>query len=837
VNLRLWQTFNILFAALLLMLAAIPAHAVLRTGDTTVGRISHTASALPDGRVLLVGGVYNALSASTEIYDPASGRFTAAAPTLFARSEHIAVTLADGRILVMGGRAAASPYYLASAEIYDPASGTWSATGNMLTTRRSTAAVLLADGRVLIVGGGPDEAGLASSEIYDPATGTFSASASLPEGVSKFALARLNDGRVLLAGGLLYSGAYTNRALLWNPASGTWSATGPMATGRWRMTAVLLANGKVLVAGGAGASVRYANAELFDPVSASFSATGSLTLPVADYTALRMNDGSVLVSGGWAQYSGDRTIQRYDPATQLWRNVGNMIFATAGHSTTELPDGRVLIAGAQSSTAAGIYDPLCGTSPNLLSSYVQSYSDLAASGMVSLSVPAACAWDIDPPPSWVTLSSAATGTGSTDVRYAITRNTDYYARATSLRIGGQYLRIEQARRACDTSLVPVLSPASQDFLGSEMFNGTFNVSTDSVCSWTIQGVPSWVTITQNASGSGSLTVRFNVAANPGPARTANLVINNAVFTVNQAQSSACDSGSISSVFPPAKTMPSQGGTGSFSVSYPAACSWIVMPVPSWMTITSGMTGQGSGVVTFSVTPNTGAARSHQVIAAKTYQTINQEAPCDTSGVTPVTLPAKNFTSAGGTGTVAITYPSTCSWAVTGLPSWITISSGASGKGNGTVYYTVAANGGAARSTVATFVNNTQTISQDQYIVSAACQPIAINPGVATTGTLTTGSCTTGARGSGYYTNRYSFNAVAGQKISIQLNATAFDAYLYLKNTSGAVLTSNDDGGGGTNSRIPATSGVYTLPAVAGTYVFEVTTYSAGATGAYTVTLN
>jgi hypothetical protein len=332
-------------------------------------------------------------------------------------------------------------------------------------------------------------------------------------------------------------------------------------------------------------------------------------------------------------------------------------------------------------------------------------------------------------------------------------------------------------------------------------------------------------------------VLFSLAANPGSARTASLVINNATFTINQAASSACDSGNINSVVLPLKTFGSAGGTGSFNFSYPAACNWVVMNGASWVTVTSPMSGQGSGVVNFTVAPNSGAARTAQLIGAQTYQGIQQDAPCDTSSVVPVTLPAKNFPAAGGTGSVAITYPASCSWAVSGLPSWITVTSGASGKGNGTVNYTVAANSGAARNATVTFANNTQTISQDLYVASAACQPLAITAGVTTYGTLTTGSCTTGARGAGYYTNRYSFNAVAGQKISIQLSSGAFDSYVYLKSTTGTVLTSNDDGGGGTNSRIPASSGLYTLPAVAGNYVIEVTTYYSGATGTFTLLLN
>jgi hypothetical protein len=84
-------------------------------------------------------------------------------------------------------------------------------------------------------------------------------------------------------------------------------------------------------------------------------------------------------------------------------------------------------------------------------------------------------------------------------------------------------------------------------------------------------------------------------------------------------------------------------------------------------------------------------------------------------------------------------------------------------------------------------------------------------------------------------DRWSFEASPGQQVAFLLSSGAFDTYLYLKNPAGTVIASNDDGGGGTNSRIPAASGVFTLPAgSAGTYVIEVTSYSASSTGAYTL---
>ena len=96
-------------------------------------------------------------------------------------------------------------------------------------------------------------------------------------------------------------------------------------------------------------------------------------------------------------------------------------------------------------------------------------------------------------------------------------------------------------------------------------------------------------------------------------------------------------------------------------------------------------------------------------------------------------------------------------------------------------------------------------------------------------------CRSPLRGSAFYADRYTFSGTAGQPVSLLLTAPAFDTYLYLIGPTGAVVAQDDDGGGGTNSRIPPTSGVLTLPST-GTYLIEVTSYAANATGAYTLTM-
>jgi len=117
----------------------------------------------------------------------------------------------------------------------------------------------------------------------------------------------------------------------------------------------------------------------------------------------------------------------------------------------------------------------------------------------------------------------------------------------------------------------------------------------------------------------------------------------------------------------------------------------------------------------------------------------------------------------------------------------------------------------------------------------SCSDTPIRPG-RVNGALSTNDCRSRLRGSNnHYADRYSFTGTAGDRVSIELTSGNFDTYLYLVGPNGSLVTENDDGGAGTDSRIPPDSGYYTLPAT-GTYVIEATSYEAGRTGAYALTL-
>lgn len=83
-----------------------------------------------------------------------------------------------------------------------------------------------------------------------------------------------------------------------------------------------------------------------------------------------------------------------------------------------------------------------------------------------------------------------------------------------------------------------------------------------------------------------------------------------------------------------------------------------------------------------------------------------------SACTYAVAPAnQSFTASGGSGTVTVTATAGCSWTASEAASWVTVTSGASGTGNGTAGYSVAANTGAARSATMTVAGRSLTISQ------------------------------------------------------------------------------------------------------------------------------
>ncbi len=137
---------------------------------------------------------------------------------------------------------------------------------------------------------------------------------------------------------------------------------------------------------------------------------------------------------------------------------------------------------------------------------------------------------------------------------------------------------------------------------------------------------------------------------------------------------------------------------------------------SWILVTAGASGTGSGTVSYTVAANPGAARSGTLTVADqtspaTQQTlmVDQAAAACHYSITPETT---DLGLPGGSGTVAVTVEAWCSWTATSndLP-WLTVTSGSSGNGNGSVGYSVAALSAGARAGTITIGDRTFTVSQ------------------------------------------------------------------------------------------------------------------------------
>lgn len=332
---------------------ALPPEAgyIVPVGHLIVPRFDHSATLLPDGKVLIAGGLErnHVITGTAELYDPGRGGFVRAGPMGSPRYGHTATLLPDGRVLIAGG--SDGPHALASAELYDPATGRFIATGAMMTPRSGAVAIPLASGKVLIMGGdrAPDGGRQASAEIYDSSTGSFAATGSMHTPRDYFAAVRLTDNRVLVLGGAS-AGAYPNSTIeasaeIYDPEMARFTATGAMTVPRYKLGAVPLPDGRALAVGGSDSSDgrgEYASTEIYDPARGVFHTGGQMQNARFKLAsgAVPLPNGDILIAGGSDQpeiyHLGTRTFTA---------TAGSRISGFYFSSVTRLSDGDALIAG------------------------------------------------------------------------------------------------------------------------------------------------------------------------------------------------------------------------------------------------------------------------------------------------------------------------------------------------------------------------------------------------------------------------------------------------------------------------------------------------------------
>ena len=262
--------------------------------------------------------------------------------------------------------------------------------------------------------------------------------------------------------------------------------------------------------------------------------------------------------------------------------------------------------------------------------------------------------------------------------------------------------------ACTYTLSP--TTASPTAAGG---TATVNVTTQSDCAWTAASNAAWLTISGATTGTGSGTITYATAANSG-ARAFGDANDRRQDAHRQPGARPATTRS-----PPASgSFTAAAGSANVTVTVPTGCAWTATSSVSWLTVTSGTSGNGNGTVGYAATANTGPTRSANLTVGGQTFMVTQANGC-TYAASPTSVSAVAGSSSGS---VALTAGAGCTWASSSSASWLTVTSGASGSGNGSVGYAIAANTGAARSATLTVGGKSITVSQAALVCTYAFAP-------------------------------------------------------------------------------------------------------------------
>ena len=308
------------------------------------------AALLKTGDVLFWGNFNpnnGAAGTFSAVYDPRRDTWTLTAPLPIAlANDHAfmrAVALPDGRVLSVGGGTSIGPSDAAlifTPDAANPSKGTWDFTRSTRTGtitrphrgRASGALAALKDGRVLFVGGaeGPDFGDLQSSnaaDLFDPVTGEWIILADMPavpgersgsgdsldDGNTVNPGARwapiaetLPDGTVLIACGLqsgfdgvnLFFGRRRS-AIVFDPRNlgSPWTIVPHMNRRRWFSRSAVLHDGQGVIVVGGG--VDPSTTEIYDFVSHTWTMAASFPSIDAFGSQLNSLSGNLLLTGGF----------------------------------------------------------------------------------------------------------------------------------------------------------------------------------------------------------------------------------------------------------------------------------------------------------------------------------------------------------------------------------------------------------------------------------------------------------------------------------------------------------------------------------------------------------
>jgi hypothetical protein len=306
---------------------------------------------------------------------------------------------------------------------------------------------------------------------------------------------------------------------------------------------------------------------------------------------------------------------------------------------------------------------------------------------------------------WVSITSGASGRGNQNVGYSVAANTGTAGRSGTITAAGLTYTINQAGGACSYSV----SPTSLT-VGALAGNYTLQVTTTAGCAWTAVSNSSTLNVTAGASGSGSGVVTYSVAPNTSSARSGTLTV--AGKTINIMQLAPAAGAAVFSLSPASANVNAPAATGNIAVTASiSTATWTTVSNASWITVPSA-TNQGNKNVGYLVAANTSTSpRTGTITVAGVAFTITQAGvPCNESVGNPTVVP----NSAGFSMAFPVITAAGCTWTATSNEPWLTVTSGATGNGNGNAVYEAAANTtGAPRTATDVIAGITMNITESR----------------------------------------------------------------------------------------------------------------------------
>lgn len=410
------------------------------------------------------------------------------------------------------------------------------------------------------------------------------------------------------------------------------------------------------------------------------SETGSIGVTVGDGCAwTASSDAAWLVVIGGVSGTGNGTVQ----------------YLVQANGAALERSGTITVGGKQYTvTQAGA---ACAYA---LQPETSSFTAAAGTGAVAVDTLEGCPWTATSNDAWLEVVSGTPGSGDGSVQFSVAANTGTASRSGTLTVAGKTFTVAQGGSACEYAI----SDGAASF-GADAATGGFDVTTQAGCAWTAGADVAWITVT-SGGGTGDGSVQYEVEANPSSdERSGAVTVAGVAHTVTQS-GAAC----TSSLLPASGSYPPEGTVETVEVSTPEGCPWSASSDVAWVTITSGASGEGPGTVSIEVAANAGAAgRSTTLsIAGESFAVTQGGAGC-TYSVSPTSV---DVTYEGGTGTLGVTAPDGCGWTAASEDGWLTFTAPASGSGNGSVGYTIAANADTSpREGTATVAGQTFTVTQ------------------------------------------------------------------------------------------------------------------------------